>query len=107
MKDSAKALSALAIILFACLPLSFIWCAYVTTVLWDWFAVPLGAPHIGVFHAYGLALLAAVMVRGYGSKRKPERSASETLKDALHAFWCAVFAPAFILLFGWLAHLGM
>jgi cytochrome b561 len=107
MKDSAKALSAIAIILFACLPLSFFWCAYVTTVLWGWFAVPLGVQQIGIFHAYGLALLAAVMVRGYSRKKQPKRTPTEELEDAQHILVSTILAPALVLLFGWLAHLGM
>ena len=30
-------------------------------LLWQWFAVPAGAPPVGVAHAFGLALLAAAM----------------------------------------------
>ena len=32
--------------------------AYVLAQCWRWFAVPLGAPSIGMAHAYGLAMLA-------------------------------------------------
>lgn len=35
--------------------------AYILTAMWGWFVVPLGAPGLGMAHAYGLALLATVV----------------------------------------------
>lgn len=41
----------------ALLILSIILTAYTVSTLWLWFIVPLGAPTIGMAHAYGAALL--------------------------------------------------
>jgi hypothetical protein len=35
--------------------------AFVFTYLWGWFIVPLGAPHIGIAHAMGLALIVGLL----------------------------------------------
>ncbi len=37
------------------------WKAFVLSIVWGWFVVPLGAPAIGVLHAYGLMLMLSLV----------------------------------------------
>ena len=37
------------------------WKAFVLTIIWGWFIVPLGVPAIGVLHAYGLLLFTSLV----------------------------------------------
>lgn len=47
---------------FALIPVSVVLWGYVDMRLWQMFAVPLGAPPIGMAHAFGLGLLGWSMV---------------------------------------------
>lgn len=38
-----------------------VYVAYILTWLWLWFAVPMGAPSVGLFQAYGLALIVGLL----------------------------------------------
>lgn len=58
----------------------FIFRAWVLTLTWGWFAVPLGAPAIGKAHAWGLTALVYMFVTsGHKSAAKDEWSALYTL----------------------------
>lgn len=109
MKDTSKSILTLVLVLFVAFPLWVFWASYVTTVLWGWFAVPFGVQQIGIFHAAGLTLLAGVMTRGYSrSKDIPKkRTPSEEFSHTAGYVLALIFGPAFVLLFGWLIHLGM
>ncbi len=47
----------LAIFTLVLLPVAYIWDGYVTQTLWNWFAVPLGAPKLTLVGAIGLSVL--------------------------------------------------
>jgi hypothetical protein len=69
---------------------------YVISVLWRWFAVPLGIPSISVVHGIGIDLLVSLLVF------KPidlKASADDCLK--------AVFVPVIALVIAWPVHLLM
>ena len=59
--------------------LCIVFSGFVTTELWLWFAVPLGAPVIGIAHALGLRMLVTVATHTYS---KDERSQGERLTMA-------------------------
>lgn len=109
MKSKPESLIALVIMLFFGLPLSFFWCGYVTSVLWSWFVVQFGIAQISLFHAVGLTILVQSMAHGYAreSKVPPKRTPEETLERAIHYVLSLILVPAFALMFGWLARLGM
>lgn len=73
---------------------------FVAWKLWGWFAVPVGAPHLGFVAAFGLyALAASILLWGFNV---PEGQTTEygLVLGAAKAF------VALILLFeGWVAHL--
>jgi hypothetical protein len=50
---------------------------YVLTRLWDYIAVPLGAPHIGILTAFGVSLIVSWLAQDY--REKPEMPASKLL----------------------------
>jgi len=52
----STALGALALV-----PLLALFRAWVALKMWVWFAIPLGAPAIGMAHAYGLCLLIGIV----------------------------------------------
>lgn len=82
---------------FFATPLLAMWTAYVVTILWAWFVVPLGLPVIGKAHAYGLVVLVA-LIRAR-APRKDEASASIAA-----TIMTAILGPAVGLLAGWIAH---
>lgn len=55
------------------LPVTAVLYAFVLRELWTWFVVPLGAPAIGMAHAYGLALLAKSGVWEGPNSKKDDR----------------------------------
>lgn len=66
----------------------------VGSCLWRWFAVPLGAPPVGLWHMAGLMSLIALLRGGWGKK-------SET--DYLGVF----LTPWIVLFTGWLVSFGV
>jgi hypothetical protein len=73
--------------------------AWVLTVLWGWFVVPLGVPAIDAWHAFGLSLLMELFTYRR-SKDDPLDGLTAALAEAL-----ALYAIALGL--GQLAHWGM
>ncbi|MFO1081909.1 MAG: hypothetical protein U1E23_14920 [Reyranellaceae bacterium] len=49
------------------------WLAWVWSVMWGWFVVPLGAPALSTLHAFGLLAM-------YGLLRGPQRPTPEGLE---------------------------
>lgn len=47
------------------------WSGLTVSVLWSWFIVPLGLPAVGLWHAYGLALIWSAF-SGLGRKSRDE-----------------------------------
>jgi hypothetical protein len=84
-----------ALVAFAAILVAAPWAAYVLTVVWGWFVVPLGAPAIGKAHAYGL-----MVVFGMFRNREPECE-EESLTTSIGI---ALLAPALTLLIGYIAH---
>ena len=67
--------------------------------LWQWFAVPLGMPEVGVLHTYGLlTLYGLVFARLRKNEDEPEMA--ECVAKAI------VF-PSMAWASGWIAHLFM
>ncbi len=52
------------------------WKAFVLSVVWGWFVVPLGAPAIGVLHAYGLMLMLSLVTYSIDRHKKLEEIAT-------------------------------
>jgi hypothetical protein len=70
--------------------------AWVLMLLWGWYVVPLGAPDIGMAHAYGLSLIALLCTM----TREPERN--ETIAEGLfHAAFFGTWTTTFALVIGW------
>lgn len=65
--------------------------AVVLQVMWGWFVVPMGAPAIGLAHAYGLTLLLTLF------RRFPDKS------EDLSWVTKRIVANLFALLLGWIA----
>jgi hypothetical protein len=75
--------------------------AYTAKVLWYWFAVPLGVPPIGFWHAMGLGSLVFVFS---ASLVKPHKAAGEkkSTKDLVAEFLAyALLLPSLLLGLGW------
>jgi hypothetical protein len=77
------------------------WCM---SVLWGWFAVPLGVPAVGVLHMFGLVLIPATMTAHrsilIGDIWKSSRSGDDTAELIVNK--CAVGLVSLIMLgCGW------
>ena len=59
--------------------LCIVFSGFVTTELWLWFVVPLGAPAINIAHALGLRMLLHLGTHNYAAD---ERSQTERLANA-------------------------
>lgn len=80
--------------------LSILWRGFVLHILWGWFVVPLGAPHIGVAWAIGLAAIASMAV---GHKGKNKGDEPDTAENLTFLF----LGPLVILGVSWIAHAAM
>jgi len=82
------------LLVMLCAPLSIYLVAAVTCYLWSLFAVPLGAPAIGLLHAWGLAYAARYIAhrepRWLVDKPEGEKSSDEHLADLLDASWNSI-----------------
>jgi hypothetical protein len=90
--------------------------AYVLAALWRWFAVPAGAPVIGLAHAYGLATLAQFSVFFWPTKDRDIAEAAEEEQEATRKqkaiyvgvhFVKHVLGPAIALGMGYVCHWAM
>ena len=77
---------------------STLWKGYVLSVLWVWFAVPLGAPAVGVIQAMGIALLVSFLTYQHIRSPKKEQSTAEAIGDATGM---ALMYPLIALGVGW------
>jgi hypothetical protein len=82
----------------AVVALSAMWRGYVLSVLWGWFAVPLGLPVVGVVQAMGVALLVGLLTYRSITTAKLEQSAQEKWTDAIAS---AITTPSVALGVGW------
>lgn len=79
------------------------WWGYVMSKHWNWFLVPLGAPHITLWHAFGLAMtLTFATYRPLYLAKVSQFGVESTTQT-----WAEVLAPALSLFFGWLLHFGV
>jgi hypothetical protein len=94
---SAFGLAVLTVILIALtLPL-FAYSGWVLSVVWSWFAMPLGLPAISWAHGAGIVLVIAWLT----GERGPEKKEGESMRMyALGLF----YAPTFVLALSWLLH---
>lgn len=67
---------------------------FVLSILFGWFLVPLGLPQIGIAHAYGLSLLASVILSTRGLSFSGDKKA---------IFATGLLMPAMALFLGWIA----
>lgn len=74
------------------------WTAFVVYKLYGWFVVPLGAPVINWWHAWGLMLILNVLTL------KPTDVPSKGWKDSVAKLIGKVLGMATVLLIGWLIH---
>ena len=97
MPTSAK-LGCLYILL---LPALVLWRAFATRVLWGWFAVPLGAPHLGLATVYGLTLLVG-MFQSWSAQETDELTEGQKATRVKNMLYYAIAIPAVSLLFGYI-----
>lgn len=79
------------------------WNAFVITLLWRWFAVPLGVPAIGMAMAIGLAMLAS---RFNGGSDRMRYGGPLTSEDIERLMLHGAIRPTMVLGVGYLAHLA-
>lgn len=87
--------------------------AYMMSRMWQWFVVPLGAPHIGMAHAYGLAVTAFTAVLFWPTtdadviaNSQPNRGATqkETTTHLAYVLTKRIVLPLVTLGVGYVAH---
>lgn len=89
-----------AVIAFTVTCLLFVfWGAYVTSILWAWFVVPLGVMAITYWHAVGLSCVVTAFI---GVRTDDNKNGAEAESAWNHAYLSAVM-PALMLGIGWLA----
>lgn len=74
------------------------WLGFVTSILWRWFVMPLGAPPIGIAHAIGLCLLVRYLVVHH---RVEKLSDDDTIRAAAGDFFRSLALGCLALLIGW------
>lgn len=94
-----KALSVIGLILggIAALFLYCIYNAWVLTILWGWFIVPLGVKSLTIAHAYGFTLVTGLILSTRGIKENKDKG------DWVSSIITWLILPAVALLFGWIA----
>ncbi len=70
--------------------------AWVFTLLWSWFVVPLGAPEVGIATAVGLALIISLFTQHLAKEETKDKS---MINDLITR---AFLAPIVTLIVGWL-----
>lgn len=69
--------------------------AWVLTVMWMWFIVPLGLPEIGIAHAWGISMAIGMLTVSHVYKED---------KEPLKSFANMIFAPLVLLGIGYIVH---
>jgi len=87
-----------AILVIVTIVVGLFWGGFVTSTLWNWFAVPLGVVAIGYGQAIGLSCLAQCLV---GSKTLSTTADEDFTEAAFRSFAGVVFIPAVSLFVGW------
>ena len=94
-----KALSVIGIVIAAIVGL-FLFCIYnawVLTILWGWFIVPLGVKALSIAHAYGFTLVTGLILGNRGVKENKNK------EDWTGSIVTWLLLPAIALFFGWIA----
>ncbi len=94
-----KALSLLGLIIGCIVGLALfcIYNAWVLTILWGWFIVPLGVKSLSIAHAYGFTLVTGLILSNRGVKENKDK------EDWTSSIIVWLLLPAVALLFGWIA----
>lgn len=71
--------------------------AWVLSILWAWFVVPLGVKAIGIAHAYGITQLVSLFLSNRGLKENKSK------EDWVSTITIWITIPAIALFFGWIA----
>jgi hypothetical protein len=82
---------------FASVP---VWC-WACVTLWQWFAIPLGLPHVGYAHAYGIRTLSWMF---HVVILPNENDGYTSAKRSRLRVGMAFFVPLWSVLMGWIAH---
>lgn len=80
------------------------WNAYTLLLMYDWFAVPLGAPVLAYWHFYGLRMLVWMTAWTPTHANDEAFSASDKLSRHAGLVVGVAFAHSLCLLFAWLIH---
>lgn len=94
-----KALSVIAMIVGVIVGI-FLFCIYnawVLTILWGWFIVPLGVKALSVAHAYGFTLVTGLILSNRGVKENKDKD------DWVGSILTWLLLPLVALFFGWIA----
>ena len=94
-----KALSVVGLIIGCIVGLALfcIYNAWVLTILWGWFIVPLGVKSLSIPHAYGFTLVTGLILSNRGVKENKDK------EDWTSSIIVWILLPAVALLFGWIA----
>lgn len=94
-----KALSVLGLVIGCIVGLALfcIYNAWVLTILWGWFIVPLGVKSLSIAHAYGFTLVIGLILSNRGVKENKDK------EDWTSSIIVWILLPAVSLLFGWIA----
>lgn len=83
------------LLLVLALPLYIFMNGVALSLYWSWFVVPLGAPEIGLLHAYALLVLVNAYVHGYA----PDEKLNE-IQFIARLVVTSIARPLFLLLIG-------
>jgi hypothetical protein len=84
-----------------------LWSGFVLLTLWDWFAFPIGLPHLSYVEAMGIALLTRFLTRpspGMLPKNMTEED-DFLIRFAIVQWTYGILYPLFTLVIGWTLHL--
>jgi hypothetical protein len=98
-KLSKEARNAMAVVSILVLPIGIVLDALAFRVLWTWFAVPLGAPLIGLGAAAGASFFI-----GYATKHYDPAKIGMNDDQQLGVIAYSLLNPIVAMLFGWLIH---
>jgi hypothetical protein len=67
---------------------------WILLIFWNWFILPLGAPHISLFHSLGISLVLNYMI--------DNENKTKDVEDKVELAISLISRPFFILLLGWI-----
>lgn len=81
--------------------------AFVLSILWGWFAVPLGMPKIGLAQAVGIALIVAMLAKQLYKGESSSDGPSDPWDVIGHILVSEFAIPTVFLAEGWVFHFFM